>query len=91
VRYATIREIAKAEKINPSYVSRVVRLTLLAPATVEAILEGRASAGPTLAEAMGVFPVEWQPSHARLALAEPPIKSIDNGQDDSSSVPRHDD
>ena len=59
-RYATIREIAKAEKINPSYVSRVLRLTLLAPATVEAILEGRPSAGPTLAEAMGVFPVEWR-------------------------------
>ena len=33
-RYATIREIAKAERINPSYVSRVLRLTLLAPATV---------------------------------------------------------
>ena len=59
-RYATIREIAKAERINPSYVSRVLRLTLLAPATVEAILDGRARAGPTLAEAMGVFPVEWQ-------------------------------
>ena len=59
-RYATIREIAKAERINPSYVSRVLRLTLLAPATVEAILDGWASAGPTLAEAMGVFPVEWR-------------------------------
>jgi len=58
-RYATIREIAKTERINPSYVSRVLRLTLLAPATVEAMLDGRASAGPTLAEAMGVFPVEW--------------------------------
>jgi hypothetical protein len=40
-RYTTISEIAKAEKINPSYVSRVLRLTLLAPATVEAILDGR--------------------------------------------------
>jgi len=58
-KYATIKEIARAERINPSYVSRVLRLTLLAPATVEAILDGRASAGPTLAEAMAVFPVEW--------------------------------
>ena len=58
-KYATIREIARAEKINPSNVSRVFRLTLLAPATVEAILDGRPSAVPTLAEAMGVFPVEW--------------------------------
>ena len=59
-RYATINEIARAEKINPSYVSRVLRLTLLAPATVEAILDGRADAAPTLAEAMKVFPVEWR-------------------------------
>jgi hypothetical protein len=58
-RFATVKEIAKAEKINPSYVSRVLRLTLLAPATVEGVLEGRASTAPTLAEAMKVFPVEW--------------------------------
>lgn len=63
-RYATVREIAKAEKINPSYVSRVLRLTLLAPATVEAILDGRASAAPTLAEAMKVFPAEWKKQRA---------------------------
>lgn len=42
--------IPKAEKINPSYVSRVLSLTLLASATVEALLEGHASAGPTLVE-----------------------------------------
>jgi hypothetical protein len=37
-RYPTIKEIANAEKINPSYVSRVLRLTLLAPAIVKATL-----------------------------------------------------
>ena len=58
-QYATIREIARAEKINPFYVSQVLRLTLLAPATVEAILDGRANAAPTLAEAMVPFPAEW--------------------------------
>ena len=38
--YATIREIAIAEKINESYVGRVLRLTLLAPDIVETILGG---------------------------------------------------
>ena len=37
--YGTVAEIAAAEKINPSYVSRVLRLTLLAPEIVEAILD----------------------------------------------------
>ncbi len=34
--YRTVEEIAAAEKINPSYVSRVLRLTLLAPNIVGA-------------------------------------------------------
>jgi len=58
-QYATIKEIAKAEKINPSCVSRVLRLTLLAPAIVEAILDGRTPGHLTLAEAMAPFPVRW--------------------------------
>lgn len=36
----TIRDIARAEKISPSYISRILRLTLLAPDIVEAILDG---------------------------------------------------
>jgi hypothetical protein len=66
-RYATIKEIAKAEKVNPSYVSRVLRLTLLAPVSVEAILDGRAKCGPRLAEAMAPFPVVWSKQRGRLS------------------------
>jgi hypothetical protein len=58
-QYATIKEIAKAKKINPSYVSRVLRLTLLSPATVEAVLNSRQPPELTLAEAMVPFPIEW--------------------------------
>ena len=58
--YGTIDEIANAEKINPSYVSRVLRMTLLAPAIVEAILDGRQPAVMTLAALMEPFPVTWQ-------------------------------
>ena len=39
--FATVDAIAAAEKINASYVGRVLRLTLLAPDIVEAILDGR--------------------------------------------------
>ena len=39
--YATVAEMADAESINRSYVSRVLRLTLLAPEIVESILDGR--------------------------------------------------
>jgi hypothetical protein len=52
---ATVREIAAKEKINSSYVSRVLRLTLLAPAIVEAILDGRQPVEVTLPALMGAF------------------------------------
>lgn len=58
-RFATINELAAAEKINSSYVSRLLRLTLLAPGIVEAILDGRQPEGMTLPGLMEPFPVEW--------------------------------
>ena len=57
--HATIKEIAAAEKINESYVGRVLRLTLLAPDIVEAILSGRQPADMTLAVLMRPFAVKW--------------------------------
>lgn len=58
--YATIREIAAAEKINETYVGRVLRLTLLAPEVVEAIVCGRQPVGLQLDGLMRRFPVDWQ-------------------------------
>ena len=63
-RFATINELAAAENINSSYVSRVLRLTLLAPDIIEAILDGRQPEGMTLPELMRPFPVEWIPQRS---------------------------
>jgi len=51
--------LAAAEKISSSYVSRLLRLTLLAPDIVDAILDGRQPEGMTLPALMEPFPVEW--------------------------------
>ena len=58
-RFATISELAAAEKINASYVARILRLTLLAPAVVEAILDGRQPEGMTLPGLLKGVEVEW--------------------------------
>ena len=42
--HATLEDLARAKGVNATYVSRVLRLTLLAPEIVEAILDGRQSA-----------------------------------------------
>jgi hypothetical protein len=58
--FSTIREIASAEKINESYVSRVLRLTLLAPGIVKVIVDGQSASGLQLDSLMRPFPVNWQ-------------------------------
>jgi hypothetical protein len=59
-RYQTVRELAEAENINPSYVARVLRLTLLAPDIVEAILDGwHDPERMTLDRLMEPFSVVW--------------------------------
>ncbi len=57
--YATVRDLAKAEAINESYLGRGLRLTLPAPKIVEAILEGKQPATLELDDLTQLFPVEW--------------------------------
>ena len=59
-QYATIREIAVAEKINEVYVGRILRLTLLAPEIIEEMLSNRSSAEPQSKNWLKRFPVEWR-------------------------------
>lgn len=59
-RHATIADLAAQEGIAPSYLTRVLRLTLLAPDIVEAILEGQQGPDVTLARLMVGFPEEWE-------------------------------
>lgn len=65
--YGTIDEVAKAEKINPSYVSRMVRMTLLAPEIVEAILNGRQSEDLSLKDVMNPFPLCWASQQTKFS------------------------
>lgn len=62
----SLNELAEAEKINPSYLSRIYRLTLLAPDIVEAILDGRQPRTLQLADLMDEMPVEWEQQRTRF-------------------------
>jgi hypothetical protein len=55
-RFTSLTELAAAEKINRSYLCRILRLTLLAPDVVGAILDGQAV---QLAEVMGAVSEQW--------------------------------
>ncbi len=66
--FATIAELAKREKIAPSYMTRVLRLTLLAPDIVEAILDGKQGPEVTLALALESFPAAWNEQRQRCSV-----------------------
>ena len=65
-RFASVTELAEAEKINQSYLCRVLRLTLLAPDIVEAILDGRQPLGIQLDVLLKPHPVVWSTQRERL-------------------------
>ena len=69
-RYASISEMAKAEKIERGYLGTILRFTLLAPDIVEAILDGRQPAELGLPTLMEAVPPEWDAQ--RVALAGTP-------------------
>lgn len=58
-QFATTEELAKHEKIVVTYMTRMLRLSLLAPAVVKDILEGRQHPNLKLAKLMEPLPFEW--------------------------------
>ena len=66
--FATVSELAEREGIAPSYITRVLRLTLLAPDIVEAILDGKQGPEVRLAQGLEPFPLAWQLQGAHFSL-----------------------
>ena len=67
--YATIEDLAAAEKINPSYVSRILRLAYLSPTVVQAILEGSHPAWLTMKDLLRPLPSDWAEQERLLLRA----------------------
>ena len=67
---STIKEISSREKIDPSYVGDVLRLTLLAPDIVEMILDGRQPPGLQFELLRKSFPLEWRAQRQAIHGAE---------------------
>jgi len=65
-RYRSAAEIAEIQGVTRSFVNRLLRLTLLAPDIVEAILEGRQPKAMQLEELTRAMPSEWESQKSRL-------------------------
>ena len=65
--FTTVKELAEHEKLGFSYMTRVLRLSLLAPEIVEAILEGKQVSEIKLADLLEPFPVAWEEQAEQFA------------------------
>ncbi len=65
--FATIAELAEREGIAPSYMTRVLRLTQLAPDIIVTILDGTQGPEVTLAKLMEPPPLGWDEQRRALA------------------------
>jgi hypothetical protein len=63
--YTSVTEISEAEDIGKSYVSRILRLALLAPDIVEAILAGRTDQALMLEQLEQPLPASWEEQRSR--------------------------
>lgn len=68
--YASITELAQAEGVNQSYACRLLRLTLLAPAIVTAILNGRPDTDVMLKQLLRPLPIRWDEQIAMLKVGD---------------------
>jgi len=57
--FESIRHLARKERIAETYLARIVRMTLLSPKLIEAVLAGTPPAGLDLKTALEPFPVDW--------------------------------
>ena len=64
--FASISELAEREGIAFTYMARLMRLSLLAPEIVDAIMEGRHPESVTLANMMDPFPLDWKEQRIRF-------------------------
>lgn len=69
-RYASISEMAVGERVERGFLGTVLRMSLLAPDLVEAILNGRQPAGATLSRLAARIPAAWASQRAELAVIQ---------------------
>ena len=65
-KYVSSAELAMAEKVNDSYLSRILRLTLIAPDIIEAILTGRQLSTLQLDDLLKPLPAVWELQYSAL-------------------------
>ena len=73
-RFASVTELAEALHVDRSYVGRIIRLALLAPDIVEAIVEGREPSGFSLERLVKGMPMVWAEQREDFGISTKPSR-----------------
>lgn len=68
-KYRSIREMAKSLGVCATYMSRLLRFTILAPDIIEAILDGREPDGFSQTRLTGAIPADWEEQRRKWGFA----------------------
>jgi hypothetical protein len=82
-----LTELAAAEKVDRSFLGKLLSLTLLAPDLVQAILEGRCDAG--LPSLLRPFPASWHQQASILAAGSRAASRTDGQASSDKGQSRH--
>lgn len=69
-KYGSIIELATALGVDRSYMSRLLKFTLLAPDIVEAVIDGREPSGFAISKLIKAIPDNWEEQRKRYGFAE---------------------
>ncbi len=71
---SSMKDIGDKERLGDNYVSRLLKLTLLAPDIVEAILSGKQPKTLNLVDMLTFMPLEWQEQRRKFGFSIIPNK-----------------
>ena len=66
---SSLGELAGHINVDPAYISRLLRLTLLAPDVLDRILDGREPSGLSLAKLIKDMPAVWEQQRVMFGMA----------------------
>ena len=78
-RYTSISDMATGEKIERGYLGALLRLRLLAPNLVEAILDGRQRDRVTLPRLLEALPADWFAQRDALGVSQANLAVTEEG------------
>lgn len=73
-QYRSVRALAAAKGIHPSYAWKIIKLALLDPFIIRQLLDGRQPSGFSICKLMRGFPLKWEDQRRVFGFSQPKVR-----------------